>query len=147
MAIDRADWHYGGDYPAGLPPENGGTHIGIYLAWIIMNGLEGDLHREHSAESLMSVRGRSMTGREFLEQECDEKFTEESLSEEGSAFTAAYYSGEGGKGYGPFMDDYEAALVGNLPSAYHVADTWENYDRFAPYASAAYSRWKERGQL
>jgi hypothetical protein len=32
---DRADWHYGGDYPPDLPSENGGTHIGIYLAWII----------------------------------------------------------------------------------------------------------------
>jgi hypothetical protein len=34
-SIDRADWHYGGDYPPDLPSENGGTHIDIYLAWII----------------------------------------------------------------------------------------------------------------
>jgi hypothetical protein len=39
--IDRADWHYGGGdlYPKELPPENGGTHIGMYLAWIIQRGL------------------------------------------------------------------------------------------------------------
>ena len=37
MAIDRMDWHYGGDYPEGLPTENGGTHIGFYLTWIIQN--------------------------------------------------------------------------------------------------------------
>jgi hypothetical protein len=29
MSYDRADWHYGGNYPKGLPPENGGTHIGM----------------------------------------------------------------------------------------------------------------------
>jgi hypothetical protein len=46
MAIDRADWHYGGDFPAELPDENGGTHIGMYLAWIINNHLEGELHHE-----------------------------------------------------------------------------------------------------
>jgi hypothetical protein len=39
--IDRADWHYGGGdlYPKELPPENGGTHIGMYLAWIVQHGL------------------------------------------------------------------------------------------------------------
>lgn len=32
--IDRADWHYDGQYPKGLPPENGGTHIGMFLVWV-----------------------------------------------------------------------------------------------------------------
>ena len=44
MSYDRADWHYGGDYPKDMPPENGGTHIGIFLAWAIIHHLEGDLH-------------------------------------------------------------------------------------------------------
>jgi GNAT superfamily N-acetyltransferase len=34
-SIDRADWHYGGNYPPWLRSENGGTHIEIYLAWVI----------------------------------------------------------------------------------------------------------------
>ena len=36
-SIDRADWHYGGDYPKELPIENGGTHIGMFINWIIDN--------------------------------------------------------------------------------------------------------------
>ena len=86
MAYDRADWHYGGDYPEGLPPENGGTHIGMFLAWAIMNGLEGESHREESPTSIAAVRARQMTGREFLFKECDEKFWDEDLSDEGNAF-------------------------------------------------------------
>ena len=35
MAIDNAAWHYGGNFPEELPKENGGTHIGFFLAWII----------------------------------------------------------------------------------------------------------------
>jgi hypothetical protein len=83
-----------------------------------------------------------MTGREFLFKACDGKLTDEDLSEEGNAFTADYYQRPSGELYGPFLTDYEAALANGLPSSYHVTDTWENYDRFEPYASAAYARWK-----
>ena len=95
MAYDRADWHYGGDFPADLPPENGGTHIGMFVAWAISHGLEGDLRREDSAASVEAVRERRMTGREFLFGACDEKFWEEDLSDEGNAFAGWYYASEG----------------------------------------------------
>jgi hypothetical protein len=45
MAYDRADAHYGGNFPSDLPPEAGATHIGMFLAWVILNGLEGEFHR------------------------------------------------------------------------------------------------------
>ena len=41
MSYDKADWHSGGNYPADLPSDNGGTHIGMFLAWAILRGLEG----------------------------------------------------------------------------------------------------------
>ena len=45
MAYDKTDWHYGGDYPENLPSKNGGTHIGMFLAWAINNNLEGEILR------------------------------------------------------------------------------------------------------
>lgn len=43
-SIDKADWHNGsGEYPKDLPDENGGTHIGMYFAWIINNHTYGKL--------------------------------------------------------------------------------------------------------
>ena len=49
MAIDNANWHYGGDgFPEDLPPEAGGTHIGMFLAWAIINHLESEMQRETS---------------------------------------------------------------------------------------------------
>lgn len=143
MSIDRADWHYGGDYPEDLPPENGGTHIGLFLAWIIRNGLEGQELREDSADALGRVRARTMTGREFLFEECDEKFWNDDLNEEGLAFTLAYYSGPGGEGYGEYIEDYMQALeTETLPSLYHVEDTWENYDKLAPLIDERFAAWK-----
>lgn len=145
MAIDRMDWHYGGDFPSGLPTENGGTHIGIYLAWIINNGLEGDFHKEESAAELEKVRKREMTGRDFLQQACDEKFWDEDLNEEGYDFTQYYYSNEEGYVEDGYIKDYENTLVeGSCESFYHVEDTWDSYDKIAPIVSMRYKEWKTK---
>lgn len=32
VKYDYASWHYGGDFPEGLPETAGGTHMGMYLA-------------------------------------------------------------------------------------------------------------------
>lgn len=134
MKYDDASWHYGGDFPKGLPPEAGATHIGMFLGWAILRGLVGELHREESVESLRKMRAREMTGRDFLLQECDEKFTDEDLNEEGNAFAAAYYSSK-------YLDDYFDALpeVGN---AYDVADTWDNFDTIAAILDDRFAEWK-----
>jgi hypothetical protein len=143
VALDRWDWHAGGDFPPDVPPENGGTHIGMFLAWVILSGLEAEMHRRDAAEELRQVRERTMTGREFLFRVCDGKFWDSDLSPEGLAFARWYYSQPGG-GYGPYLNDYVRALAGGLPSAYHVADSWENFDRLAPLIDAQYANWKAK---
>ena len=145
MAIDRMDWHYGGDFPEGLPPENGGTHIGLYLAWIINSKLEGDFHKEESVEELEKVRSREITGRDFLQHMCDEKFWDEDLSDEGYEFTLHYYSDEEGYVTDGYIKDYEDILVaGKYDSLYHVDDTWDSYDKIAPVISRRYEEWKAK---
>lgn len=137
MAIDRADWHYGGDFPEDLPDENGGTHIGLYLAWIINNDLYGDLHKQESVKALNDVKNRKITGSDFLFDECDEKFWEEDLSEEGFSFTEEYYRDQ-------YLSDYETVLADDLSSLYHVEDTRENYDKIAPVIDERFRKWKEK---
>ena len=141
MAIDRADWHSGGKFPPELPPENGGTHIGMFLAWAILNNLQGEFHNVESPDALAAVRDRTMTGREFLFHSCDGRFWEEDLSFEGNAFAATYYSGPGGKGYGQYIDDYQDALTEELNDFYEVADTWDNYDVVAEAVDTRYAEW------
>ena len=140
MAYDRADWHYGGDYPEGLPPENGGTHIGMFLAWAIHRGLEGAIHHEDAADeqALAAVRERRMTGREFLINQCDEKFWEDDLSEEGNRFARSYYATN------RYYEDYEAALAASLPTLYHVEDSWGNFDKISTVLDRRYQEWKSR---
>jgi len=137
MSIDRADWHYGGNFPKDLKPENGGTHIGFYLSWIILNDLIGELHREGSVESLNKVKNRKMTGRDFLFKECDEKFTNEDLNEVGQKFTSFYYTD---KKTATYYDDLEKAFP-KYPSLYHIEDTWENYEKIAKHIDQAFKKW------
>jgi hypothetical protein len=140
MTYDRADWHSEGDFPDDVPEENGGTHIGIFLAWAILRGLEGDFHREQSAGDLAAVRARTMTGREFLFQDCDGKLTEEDLSAEGNAFAAAYYEPD------TYLHDYDEILGADLPTMYHVEDSWAAFDKLAPRLDHRHAEWKTRGR-
>ena len=137
MSIDRADWHYGGDFPNDLPIENGATHIGMYLTWIIKNNLQSEFLDEEMPEAINDLRKRKISGRDFLLDYCDEKFTEEELSEEGLAFTEDYYSED-------YISDYEATLADGLASIYYVENSWENYDKIAPAISKRFNEWKKK---
>jgi hypothetical protein len=137
MKYDDASWHYGGDYPKGLPPENGATHIGMFLAWIIEHGLEGELQREEAAKELAAVRKRKMTGAQFLLAVCDEKLTDDDLSDEGNRFTAAYFAKK-------YIDDYSRVFGDEVESLYELADTWANYDRLRPLIDQRYEAFKKK---
>lgn len=137
--IDRADWHYGGNYPTDLPPENGGTHIGMYLSWIILRDLGSEELVQHSGETYNWVRNREVTGRDLLITKLDEKFFDELLSAEGKAFTRSYYETNG------FANDYDRVLGGDLPTLYHVQNTWENFDKLAPVLDERLAAWRALG--
>lgn len=132
------DWHYGAeDFPTTLDSKAGGTHIGMFLAWAIHNDLVGDFHTQQSIESLQKVKDRKMTGAEFLQKECDEKFWEEDLSDIGSEFASHYYESNA------YFGDYESVLGKDLPSLYHVDDSWENFDTISKTISQKFYQWKD----
>jgi hypothetical protein len=142
-SIDKMDWHYGGDYPEGLPEVNAGTHIGMYLAWVINNDLIGQLHREDSSAEIQKVLSRQMTGREFLIAMCDEKFWADDLNEEGLAFTNYYYQADSTDTFKNYIDDYVEVLGNDVESIYEVADTWENYEKLQPLIDKKFSEWQK----
>ena len=140
MKYDDASWHYGGDFPDDLPMEAGATHTGMFLAWALLNGLAGEIHLDDFSKELERLRMRSMTPGQFFFDICDGKFTDEDLNEDGNAFAAVYFD----FGSGGYLKDYEGALADGLPSLYHVADTWENYDLLAPAIEKAFLSWSKQ---
>ncbi|MDN3694377.1 hypothetical protein QWZ06_19865 [Chryseobacterium tructae] len=49
---DDASWHYGGEFPEGLPQKNGATHTGMFLNWCINNDLISDELKEDNEEEI-----------------------------------------------------------------------------------------------
>ena len=93
--------------------ENGGTHIGIYLAWII--------HRRLGSKTL---------------EKLDEKFLSELLNKEVRDFTRDYYESN------EYLNDYDQTLGGGLETLYQVSDTWDNYDRIAQVLDERLQAWR-----
>ena len=148
---DDASWHYGGEYPAELPQENGATHIGFFLTWCIENNLISDFQLEESSEDVKRVLNREITGREFLLTNCDEKFTDEDLNDLGNDFAKDYYDGESefSKSHPSYLTDYEK-VVGffsqemgiELKSFYHVDNSWEFYEGIKALLDERFLQWK-----
>ncbi|WP_412468735.1 hypothetical protein [Pedobacter sp. KLB.chiD] len=138
MSYDRIDWHYHGEgFPPNAGPEQGGTHIGMFLAWIIDNDLIGQLYKELSMDSIHKVRSREITGRDFLIEECDGKFYDEIVNEDGNEFIKYYYDVEDSIYFGDYVDvfDYYEGI-------YDVENSWENYDKIKPVIDMRYQEWK-----
>jgi hypothetical protein len=140
MSYDRADFDYSTDEEP-LPKGHAGTHIGMFLAWAVLNGLESDFHRVHSADALARLRRREITGHQFFEAACKDKFSEKDLSDEGNRFAQEYYVDAAGR-RGEYFADYKKVLSARLPSFWHVADTWDNYEKIAAVIGRRYEEWK-----
>lgn len=142
--IDRVDWHFLGEaFPKKLPQENAGIHIGMYLAWIINNNLIGEFHLEESGDAIESIKNRINTGNAFLINECDSKFCDEDLNDEGFEFTCYYYGySEDNTGTKQYIYDYAEMFIKEPMSFFDVEDTWENYDKIKLVIDERYRSWK-----
>lgn len=140
---DDASWHYGGDYPNDLPIENASTHIGMFLTWCIERDLMSEEQQEDAAEDIEKVKRRTLTGAEFLDSVCDEKFTTDDLNETGNSFAKSYYGRKEGK-YASYFDDYKRVFQqsANEFIVYSVANSWENYELIKPVIDQRFEDWK-----
>lgn len=144
MKYDDASWHYDGDFPAHLPPEAGSTHIAIFVAWCVLNGMASDLHTDAGAELLSKLNARNITPAQWFIAACDEKFTDEDLTDQGNEFAAAYYGAGGNLASDPnaYLADYEKKFS-QFESLYEVSDTWDTYDRIAPQIALRFKKWSK----
>jgi hypothetical protein len=106
-----------------LDPHSAGTHIGMYLSWIIQNRLESFSLRQTAANPVEEVRAQHLTGREFLFAHCAGRLDSSALNPEAQTFTTFYYD--------QYLRDYHDLLAAEGAGAYSVADTTANYSRLA----------------
>jgi hypothetical protein len=140
MKYDDASWHSGGDFPADLAPEAGATHTGMFVAWALLSGLGGELHVVEFPKELERLKRREVAPGRFFLMACDGKFTNENLSDEGNRFAQDYFDSSNGK----YLSDYERILADNLPSLYHVPDTWQSFDLIRPVLDDRLAAWRTK---
>lgn len=146
MAHDKAKYHYDGDFPEDLEPEQGGTHIGMYYTWLADKGLLNfedydEEFKKETEDSIQELLDHKTTPGIFLIENCDGTLLGDEISQEGNEFTNVYYLKSYDLDYLETLDS-----DGQLPSLYHIADTWENYIKLKPVLDKRFEQWKN-GEL
>jgi hypothetical protein len=137
MKYDDASWHYGGNFPEGLPDEAGATHTGMYVAWALLAGMAGPFFDDFP-DDLAILQARTQTPGEFFLDKADGKFVDDMLTEEGNAFTQAYFDFEKGS----YLGDYGRLVGDSMPTLYHVPDTWQVFDILRPVLDDRLRVWR-----
>jgi hypothetical protein len=135
LIYDRAKHHFLGQFPSILPIEQAYVHIGMFLGWMLENGLYSEIFEEEEAHQVLRFKHREITC-SILSALWDGYLGEELFNEEGNEFSVYYYQS------GMYRIDYQDVLAEDLPSMYHVDDTWENYDKISARITQRYEEWK-----
>lgn len=131
---DHAEQHFLGTYPDLLPIEQAYVHIGMYMGWVIENDLYSGYFGLEGSTEIFRFRRREISCT-ILSEIWNGHLASEYLNRRGNSFTRFYYAS------GLYRQDYEEVLGRDLPSIYHVADTWPNYDKLKERINTRYTGW------
>lgn len=95
MTIDRIDWHeefITDDISENERWERAGAHIGYYLEWAYKKGFAPSNPETHDVAEYQKVANSEVNGIQFLIENCDTKFWDVDLNEEGQKFTFLAYN-------------------------------------------------------
>jgi hypothetical protein len=81
MKYDDYKWHLNDAFPKDLDEDRALTHIGMFIGWVIDNGLESELLKENFNRELQNFRQRKITGSQFIALCCDYKLISDDLNE------------------------------------------------------------------
>jgi hypothetical protein len=133
---DNARNHFLGNFPANLPIEQAYVHIGMYLGWVIENTLYSDFYEDEGYNQIFRFKRREISCT-ILSELWDGYLGHELFNSKGNLFTYYYYGG------GVYHSDYQQILVKNLPSLYHVQDSWTNYEKIKQQIDMRFQDWKK----
>ncbi len=133
---DLAKNHFLGDFPQSLPIEKAYLHIGMYMGWIIDRDLYSEYFADEASTEIYRFKRRDI-GCIILAEIWDGSLSFDLFGTQGNMFTSYYYAG------GIYRNDYTETLVSNEPSIYHIADSWENYEKIASRIDLRFQDWKK----
>ncbi len=122
MTIDRIDWHeefITHDISEEERLERAGAHIGYYLEWAYKKGFAPNNPETHAVTEYQKVANSEISGIQFLIENCDTKFWDVDLNEEGQKFTSFAYNTylcnlETILGHKPYIEKYNQLDLQNV---------------------------------
>ncbi|MCS6821742.1 MAG: hypothetical protein NZ551_07720 [Microscillaceae bacterium] len=135
LVYDRAKYHFLGQFPSILPIEQAYVYIGMFFGWMLENDLYGKIFEEEEAAQVYRFKRREISAG-LLSELWDGYLGADLFNAEGNAFSQYYYQSR------LYRKDYEEVLAKDLPTIYHVEDTWENYEKMAQRIKDRYEFWK-----
>ena len=137
IVFDKAKWHFSGDFPKELKPYQAYIHTGFYIGWLIQKGFISDELKNESEKEINLFLEKKISSVEFYEDQLDGVFLSEDVNEIGLKFTRDYFDFNTGE----YLKDYEEVLGANMPTLYHVKDTWENFNTISSLITNRYENW------
>lgn len=129
VKFDDASWHLEGSFPDDVPPQNSYVFGGMLLTFLALRGLmAGPISKEFKKE-LAELSRRKVTPGRFYDV-LGGSIGSDMVTERGHRFLKKYVGlGSSSK----YAGDFHAAIAVDLPTIYHVKDSWENYDKLEPF--------------
>jgi hypothetical protein len=141
IVFDKAKWHLNADFPNDLDQHQSYVHSGLFICWLIENGLLEEDFKTENSKGINLLLSRQVPPSQFYIDYLDGVFDAAGLTQEAIKFTSDYFNFEKGN----YVTDYLATLdpSDNLPSLFHVAGTWENYDKLKLLINRRFTEWKQ----
>lgn len=136
---DKASWHMSVGTGWEVSDFQGYVPTGMYLGWLIENSFLSEEFIEVNQERITLFKQRQLSGAKIFELGCDGVLSMEDLTETANKFTYSYLDA----GKGGYFKDYKETLADNLPTIYHVADTWENYEKIKSIINRRFAEWHQ----
>jgi hypothetical protein len=138
MAIDRIDWHLESineEIPEEELLERAGAHIGYYIEWAYKKGLYPKDAEKYAVEECQKVVNSEVNGVQYLIENCDTKFWDVDLDEQGLKFTQFAYV--------TYLENYET-IVGH--KYYAKKYNQEDFESVSKYLDKVYEEYLNNSQ-
>jgi hypothetical protein len=137
LVLDKVKYHLEGDFPADLPKANAYVLGGMFFMWCAENMLLSEsTSQDFSQEIENSLSHNGLPSDVY--RITGGVLSEEELNPVGLEFSKKYFDSDNGM----YIDDFLDLLAENLPTAYHVEDSWENFNILRKKIDERFFDWK-----
>ncbi len=137
VVYDKAKYHFETIEKNELPEIHAYIHTGLYLGWLVESELLDEEFLDDFGEDIPKFLSKEITAPELFAL-WDGALFDDMLNEEGNRFSQYYFDFETGE----YINDYMTIVAKDLPSEFHVENSWDNYNVVKKMVTERFYEWK-----